>query len=190
MLLILDINGLLCRKVQKDHPEANLVRPGYGVILRPGYKEFLEQCYAQYDVAFFSSTTKRNAEVILKAFLSTEQFKQTKFIWYRDRTSLDPDWHADQIESDNSWNDTTWQKEEIKTHSTIKLLQNVWNNPMINAQRKYNTSNTLICDDSAMKLRYNPQKNCLIVPAFAEETLKDDTLEQIWQNIVEHMQLL
>lgn len=190
MLLILDINGLLCCKVQPDCTEADL-RPNkhYSVILRPGYAEFLQQCYAHYEVGFFSSTTEPNASAILKALLTKEQFKQTKFIWYRDRTSLDPDWQADQIHYDETWNDLEFNQ-EIKAHDTIKLLNNVWNNPMINAKRKYNSKNTLICDDSAMKLRYNSQQNCLIVSEYVYTSDENTTLKEIWNDIVERMQQL
>lgn len=196
-LLVLDINGLLCRKVKKyseEHIQVDLQLQSYGVKLRPGYRKFLTRCYTKYDVAFFTSTTQRNAEIILKKLLTKKQFKQVKFVWYRDRTYLDPDWyafgesachqkHSYEISAHPSWEFENFQEEQIQKHSTIKHLSAIWRNPIINAERKYSEKNTLICDDSYMKLRLNPRSNCLpILPYVKDE--EEQTLNDVWKEIV------
>src|SRR5437016_4527223 len=94
-LLLLDINGLLCCKTTKmsvnDTFLTSLQLKNYQVILRPYYKEFLHFCYTHFNVGFYSSTSKFNASIILKALLTEEQIKQTLLLWFRDRTYLDPD---------------------------------------------------------------------------------------------------
>lgn len=185
-LLVLDINGLLCRKVNKastEYTQADLQLPSYGVFLRPNYNNFLRRCYNKYDVAFFSSTTAANAGPILKKLLSKKQFKKTKFIWYRDRASLDQDWCVDPISSHSSWEFEDLAQEEIKKYSTVKRLSSIWENPIINAERIYSKKNTLICDDSYMKLRLNPRLNCLRVLPYTDNT-EEETLDDVWQTIL------
>jgi len=171
-LLVLDLNGLLFSKVQ-DKTNADLMLNAYGVMFREGYKEFLESCYSQYRVGFYSSTTQQNAWAILDKMLTKSQRKKTVFFWCRDRTILDPDWNEDQFSFDQSWDESEFLKDEIVRHSTIKLLTHIWNNPIINCERRYSEKNTLICDDSSLKLRLNLRKNCLIAEPFPEETLHE-----------------
>lgn len=149
-LLILDINGLLCCKVSKDHvPDARteiLELGKYNVILRPHARKFLECCYRDYTVAFFSSTTYTNANLILEKLLTAQQKESTCFRWFRDRTRLDSAGNKD--------------------YDTIKNLADVFDNPVINEKRIFNWSNTLLCDDSKIKTRFNPDKNIIIFKAF------------------------
>lgn len=150
-LLILDINGLLCCKIPKNAiPPDNLpyiICPSYIVVFRPYYREFLEFCFANYDVGFFSSTTYANATVILDKLLTEQQNRSTVFQWFRDRTRPDL---------------------ELGGYATIKCLSDVFREyPNWNYTKKDMTSgNTLICDDSIQKLRYNHRENMVIVDIF------------------------
>ena len=144
-LLILDISGLLCCKVPLENSHKSKV------ILRPHVRQFLEACYATYTVGFFSSTTFKNANAILKGLLTTEQESQTLFRWYRDRTQFDPEYPTNRF---------------IKVYDTVKYISDVLNNPLVNMNRLYNYQNTIICDDSLHKVRFNPKANVVLVPKF------------------------
>lgn len=157
-LLILDINGILCKKVPKQPQDKDIDLnyehidlPYYNVYLRKGVRKFLNWCYQQYTVAFWSSTTHKNAEIIINHILTVVQREKTHFFWYRDHTQLDPDYGKDPnvIESD-----------------TIKLLSRVVSHPSINLCRRYSYNNILLLDDTMMKTRFNFKKNILTIPTF------------------------
>ena len=173
-LAIFDINGFLCQKVPKDYEgPVDLELQSYKVILRPGCGEFLSQCYERFTIGFFSSTTYKNAGPILQELLTQEQDKATLFKWFRDRTSLDLDWMRE-ISSDPSWQLDLFVGMKLEKHSTVKRLSSVLETPFLNDDRIYSLKNTLICDDSAEKLRFNPKANCLVVEPFTGE--RDDTV--------------
>lgn len=86
MLLVLDINGVLCCKVKTG---GNIKLNAYEVKFRPHVKEFLDYVYDNFTIGFFSSTTKPNAKAILDSLLSVEQANKTLFYWFRDRTKAD-----------------------------------------------------------------------------------------------------
>jgi hypothetical protein len=113
--------------------------------MRPGYKEFLEFCFENYNVGFFSSTNKWNVDAILKKLLTSKRRKEIIFTWYRDRTHFD---------------------DENGEYATIKKLQDVFDNPVVNYNRKYNSTNTILIDDSKLKTRFNDPKNIIICEEF------------------------
>ena len=186
-LLILDINGLLCRKVKKDYlGPVDLELATYRVVRRPGYSEFLATCYANFTVGFFSSTTRKNGDQILQILLTDQQRKDTLFFWYRDRTSLDPDWPSttQPITCHPSWSledIDDWSAQGVEEYATIKNLVSVWANPIINWDRRFSLLNTIICDDSTIKLRFNRKENCLLVPSFV--TPEDEVLPNLGEKI-------
>ncbi len=143
-LCIFDVNGVFCCKVPKSQP-ADVKLRSYNIFLRPFYQEFLEFCYNNYKIAFFSSTNRHNVDVILKNILTQDQQKETCFVWCRDRTHFDPD--TDSFE-------------------TIKILDDVFTNPIVNHNRLYSAKNTILVDDSKAKTRYNNDKNVLICEPF------------------------
>ena len=167
-LLLLDINGVLCCKsehknaleeVTEDLTNCNLNEikleilklSTYNVTLRPNYREFLEFCYENFSVGFFSSTTYPNANAILEKILTPEQKAKTILKWFRDHTHLDPDFGSNP---------------EIVFHDTIKKLSDIFDNPIINGNRKFSPKNTLLCDDSEIKTRFNDPKNIVIFKGF------------------------
>ena len=165
-LIVLDINGLLVYKSftkNNQNTSLNTIKlNSYNVDIRPHYKEFLEFCYTYATVGFLSSTNKMNVDKILKHILTTEQKKNTLFVWSRDRTHFD------------NTNDNTNCNNSIET---IKKLSDVWDNPVVNEYRTFNDTNTLIIDDSAIKLRFNDAKNVLICSTFdnSKPNSKPDT---------------
>jgi TFIIF-interacting CTD phosphatase-like protein len=161
-LILLDLNGVLCRKIASGPvPENALQLQSYAVEPRPGVKEFLEFCYSHYTVGFFSSTTFRNADPILKKILTPEQYQLSKIKWFRDRTRFDPD---------------------TKDHTTIKVLKDLFDNPIANSERIWSESNTLLIDDSIEKTRFNSPKNVLLVKTYSGD-LKDRELLNLIEEI-------
>ena len=151
-LIILDIKGVLCTKCEDGEEEA--IRLGsYSVKPKPHLKEFLSHLYENYKVAFFSSTTYGNAGKFLTQTLSKEQKDKTLFMWFRDRVKFDP--------------------EPEKDFDTIKVLDDFFQNPVYNRNKKWNIHNTIIIDDSARKLRFNDQKTSMVVD------VEDDLLDLI-----------
>jgi hypothetical protein len=160
-LLLLDINGVLCTKTTDadliaQYDAANIIKlKTYTILLRPGVRKFIGQCFDEFDVGFFSSTTWRNASAILDAILAPEQRKKCVLMWFRDRTKLDPRWGKDST---------------IQAHDTIKLLSDVWQCPTINEARKYGPHNTIMCDDSEAKHIYNPTQCIICAKKFSGES--------------------
>jgi len=161
-LLILDLNGVLCRKTKTDQlSNDNVIKlSNYNVVLRPGLYEFLNVCYQKYDVGFYTSTKRQNAVTILNGILTKFQQNETVCRLYREFTQLDPDYLIDP---------------DTEKHDTIKLLSVIFNHPLINESRKYNYSNTIICDDSLTKLRFNNLENVIIIPTYTGNA-DDDVL--------------
>jgi hypothetical protein len=155
-LLLLDVNGVLCRKVTRRDaislPADTIRLLGCDVIPRPGHREFLTHCFTHYSVGIFSSTTERNVTKILDGLLTPEQIASLALRWFRDRTRLDPDYGMEP---------------NIERHETIKLLSDVLDNPILNEQRRYSLRNIILVDDSFLKVRFiDPQENVLIVPTY------------------------
>ena len=167
-LLLLDINGLLCCKTNQNETNLSSIHlKAYHVILRPYYKEFLDFCYKHFNVGFFTSTTEKNAKIILNNLLTEEQIKNTKLMWFRDRTHLD--------------------YESYKTFNTIKKLNDIYDYPLFNCQ--YHEHNTILIDDSFNKVRYNEPKNIIICNAFHGDH-NDTHLIELIHKIVEQFELI
>lgn len=167
-LLVLDINGVLCRKYRQPPPVKSKLKiiklPSYKVVFRPGYKEFLKFCYQHYDIGYFSSTSPINAGKILYKMLTVDQRNANVFEWFRDRTRIDPeDLH-----------------EEYPR--TIKNLTDIFTHPYINATNIYHRANTLICDDSPSKVRFNNPLNVILTQPFDGDP-DDNILFELMQRL-------
>lgn len=158
-LVILDIKGILGIEVEKGNTvrQGTLKLASYDFLPRPEVATFLSNLYKDYEVAFFSSTTEKNAFLILKEILTRDQMKKTLFFWYRDRTHLDPNPGA-------------------LPYETVKLLDDVFTSPIVNKERKWSKNNTILVDDSAVKTRFNDDANLIILPTYDPE-VADNLLE-------------
>lgn len=150
-LLLLDINGLLCCK-----------KNNHKIILRPYYKEFLDFCYLHFNVGFFTSTTEKNAKLILNQLLTQEQFNQTTLMLFRQHTHRD--------------------YESYKIYDTIKNLNDVYDT-------MYHDKNTILIDDSPEKVRYNNPKNIIICETFKGDE-NDNHLIELMHKIVEQFEFI
>lgn len=143
-LVILDLNGVLIRRYGRGTSTT--------YEKRPYLDSFLDVLFANYDVAVYTSTEERNASLILEEIFTEQQRRMLKFVWYRDRTQLDPDYGV---------------VKGVKSFDTIKDLALVILSPTINSNRIYSENNILIIDDSKSKLRFNLPDNCLVIPPFS-----------------------
>lgn len=161
-LLLLDIKGVLCQEVTEKPNQPYIKLKNYYIILRPGLTEFLKYCYDHYTVGFFTSTTKKNANLILDRILTQEQFKLVHINWSRSRTRYEPT--------------------EKHGYKTIKVLKDLFDNPEYNHNRNWSESNVILVDDSIDKVRFNKPENILIAPSFdptKQDTVLVDLMEQI-----------
>lgn len=171
-LLVLDINGILCRKIQSNThirsstgvPSQYIVFPRYKVEIRSGIRFFLKQCYERYNVAFYSSTTEKNAMVILKRILTKNQLKNTIFFWFREKTIPDPE-------------DSLGPLSGAESYKTLKMLSFIYEDEIFNSDKRFTAENTIIVDDDAVKVRLNNEENVIV-------TNYDKNLEVLSEDIV------
>ena len=118
--------------------------------LRP--KEELESLLSFLEsfavVGIYSSTMYKNIIPGLKKYNLAQRFM---FIFDRTHTRLDPDYLIDQ---------------KVEEYDTVKHLDLITNNPVINTKRQYGIDNTIICDDSPRKIRYIHDDNALVLPTW------------------------
>lgn len=131
---------------------------------RPYCKQFLAYCYRNFDVAFFSSAHRETGEALLNTVLTPDQRVKTVFTWFRDRTRPDP--------------------EPVNSYDTIKLLSDVFNDQDVNYRQKYHEGNTIICDDSSRKVRFNHSQNVLLVEEWTGNS-KDEVLKRVGYNLMD-----
>lgn len=141
-LVLLDINGILGVKTDtKPENQEYISCRSYYFIIRPNIREFLTKLREFATVGIFSSTNYTNVAAILSVI--DPEFKKT-FTPLMDRsmTAFDPN---------------------TKGVETVKNLDIFWSNPVHNSNRKWNSGNTLLIDDDYSKVRFNDEKNILVV---------------------------
>jgi len=175
-LVILDVNGLLGYKCGKDEIfDDSLPRQKlefYDFIERPGVKPFIDKLLEKYQIAIFTSATFYNYEGIIKKLLTPEQVKSMTFRWYRDKTRHDREANILGLEK----------------YSTVKVLQDLFDNPVYNRDDEFNSTNTILCDDCPIKTRHNPPENVIIVEGFKgdpQDTYLEDLPDLIDQRFLE-----
>lgn len=153
-LLILDMNNLLvCRafkfKMKEEFPSyipyiesATLLGKHY-TWKRPHLNEFLKYAFEHFDVAVWSSAMKENVSLLCEFIFTPEQRAKLLFEW--DQTQcvrIEP--HPNPTETKPLFE---------------KRLTRVWNE-----FSEYTAKNTLIFDDSDLKMRNNPP-GCTFLPS-------------------------
>lgn len=124
--------------------------------------EFIES-FAR--VGIFSSTMHRTIITELKLYNLQKRFD---FILDRSHTRLDPDYLI---------------TGGITEYDTVKDLSTILNNPIVNAERRYAINNTIICDDSARKLRFISKENALILPCWKGSNNIDELIALIGMKV-------
>ncbi len=152
-LLILDMNKLLVFRafdpeLETSNPEAYAIRDRGHLMYqsriwkRPELDSFLDFCFEHFTVAIWSSMKYHNLEATLKFVFSFTRRKKLRFVWCQNEcTIVDP--HPDPEEDKPLYK---------------KPLKKVWA-----VFEEYNVSNTVIVDDSILKLEDNPLRCILCV---------------------------
>lgn len=173
MLIILDLHGVLVNRVSRAK-QKNLFRQtkqyrspwrmqkGQGIWLRPFLQKFLEVAMARHEVAVWSSAQTTTVDELLRQVsaeygISPSLRDNLSFVWSRDQCRLD---------------------HERGGHATVKYIGDLWSCNRFRG--KYNSSNTLLLDDSPSKFRHFPLSGIAVPPYCAEQLSdrfnEDDTL--------------
>jgi hypothetical protein len=163
-LLLFDVNGFLCIKVNSNIEGSIRCSKSYNIIIRPGIVEFLRKLSTRYTIGIFSSTTFNNIQTILEC-LTIHYREFISIIADRSVTSLDPGYN-----NNNS---------SIKSFDTVKRLDRFLEHPILNKDRIWNSSNVLIIDHERLKLRFNSEKNILLVKEFIYDDYINNTVEDL-----------
>lgn len=150
-LLILDMNKLLVCRVYKPEldskyfpyvEEATTLGRHY-TWKRPHLASFLEYAFEHFDVAVWSSAWKQNVDRLCEFVFTKEQRERLVFEW------------------DQS------QCEEVIPHPDPTETKPLYEKPLSRVWKEYpqyNSTNTLIFDDSPLKMRHNPPE-CVYAPS-------------------------
>jgi len=120
--------------------------------LRPHVLAFLRWCASHpgTDLAILSSTTEANAAPVVERLMEGSGISFVS-VGYRDATSPDPEYKR-------------FAKSEVRLlepYDTVKLLSDIINRL---SQKDYSIENTLLLDDSPIKVRFNPADSVVLVP--------------------------
>ncbi|KAG8366963.1 hypothetical protein BUALT_Bualt16G0022900 [Buddleja alternifolia] len=162
-LLVLDLNGLLADIVMGPiHPREDAHILGRAVFKRPFYGDFLKFCFQNFDVAIWSSRTKRIIDQVVDYLLGDLKNKLL-FCW------------------DMSYATQTGFNTLENKHKPLvcKELKKIWENDDPNSRWKkgdYNESNTLLLDDSPYKALLNPPHTAIFPHSFHYGFENDNSL--------------
>ena len=149
-LVVLDINGVLVHRSTMTNFN-----------LRPYLDECLDALFDLFDVAIFTSMTKKYGSLAVNQIFTGEQQEMLKFVWYRDRTSWDPEYG---------------KIKTVKQHDTVKPLSYILDSPTVNDKRQYDRFNVVMVDDSHRKMKINTSDNYIIVESYEGKDKEDETL--------------
>ncbi|MED6140402.1 hypothetical protein PIB30_092804 [Stylosanthes scabra] len=163
-LLVLDINGLLADIVSpppKDLiPDSIIARRA--IFKRPFYLEFLNFCFEKFEVAIWSSRTKKNTDMVTDYLMGSMKHKLL-FCWDA--------FHCTK---------TSFKTPENKHKPLVfKDLRKIWekHDPCLPWEKGYyNESNTLLLDDSPYKALLNPPQNSVFPHTFSFQNRSDNSL--------------
>lgn len=150
-LLILDLNGLLADVVSKRT-----------IVKRPFCSDFLEFCFERFDVAVWSSKTRKNVDSAVN-YLMGDMKHKLLFCWDLSHCT-----------------ETGFTTLENKYKTIVfKELRKIWENedPNLPWQKgDYNESNTLLLDDSPYKALLNPPHTAIFPYSFKFHEKRNDNL--------------
>lgn len=181
-LLLLDINGPLCHRLTNSasNRQNNDFRyKCYNVYKRPNLEYFIGYLdkavsSSSVDVYFYTSIMKHNAKAMLKRLLpGAEQSHFQHRIFDRSWNIILPSYDENKKETIRP------SKRNNEKRETMRDLNKIWER-----LPEFNSTNTIVLDNSADKCK-NFKENSIIIPPFVEEDtlmiLKDDTLIKLTQ---------
>lgn len=157
-LIILDLNGVLIHRERRNGNNSNsgIALSRFNVWVHPEVTTILDSLVAQgFDIAIWTSVRSENVEELLP--LLNWDPKRFVFVWTQENCVVNGE-HPNKIGVPNF----------------TKPLDRVWER-----YPQYNASNTIIVDDSAVKLE-GYEKNHLHVASW---TPGDDVMHIWWENV-------
>ncbi|KAL2523019.1 uncharacterized protein Fot_26942 [Forsythia ovata] len=163
-LLVLDVNGLLADIVMPAPKDciADTRILGRAIFRRPFCDEFLKFCFEKFDVAIWSSRSKRIIEKVVNYLLGDLQHKLL-FCW-------------DMSQSTQTSFKTL---ENVHKPLVMKELKKIWEkyDPNLPWEKGYyNESNTLLLDDSPYKALLNPLHTAIFPYSYHYKDKSDNSL--------------
>ncbi|CAI9752751.1 unnamed protein product [Fraxinus pennsylvanica] len=164
-LLVLDVNGLLADIVMPapKYCIADTHILGRAVFRRPFYVDFLKFCFENFDVAIWSSRSKKIIDKVVNYLLGDLQ-RKLLFCW-------------DMSQSTQTSFKTV---ENLHKPLVLKELKKIWekeDDPNLPWEKGYyNESNTLLVDDSPYKALLNPLHTAIFPYSYHYKDKSDNSL--------------
>ncbi|KAI3713128.1 hypothetical protein L1987_71700 [Smallanthus sonchifolius] len=163
MLLILDVNGLLVDVIQpppKDcKPDIKISKRA--IFRRPFLDDFLGFCFERFDVAIWSSRTRKILDPVVD-YLLGDLKKKLVFVW----------------DLSHCTNSSARSLENRHKFIVFKKLRNIWeeNGRIASINGYYDESNTLLLDDSPYKALLNPKHTGIFPLSYRHKDINDNSL--------------
>ena len=133
-----------------NYIKLELLKMEYYVYLRPGLYQFLEYCFKNFNVGFWTAGNTIYCNEVLKAILNPEQFELSSIIISRKNN------HYIDLKKNIIYPNIT------NNENIIKPLEMLLNDD--NLSSIFNKSNTFIVDDNPNILSINPNNSILVEP--------------------------
>ena len=173
--LILDIDETIVKTIvpsnnnllllnDENVKQISIFNKKYLVFLRPKLSTFIEFCFTNFNVGFWTAGSPIYCNIILKMILSEEQYNNCNIVLARD----DQDYIN--LKTNKIYQNIT------KTNVIRKPLELLWEDDIF--KYIFNQSNTIIIDDNPNVKSENPN-NCILIKQFKKDAFDDDVLEKL-----------
>jgi len=159
-LIILDLNGVLVTRefLGKREPVGPKYQFGqrlgaFWVWRRPGIQHFLDYIFEHFQVAIWSSVTRKNIDPLAIFALGKEYYEKLLFIF------------------DQTMCEALPNEEQPEKPLFMKNLTTVWAH-----FPPHDSSDTIIIDDSNAKLSRNPPDNCFVLNSWTNVDAEDNEM--------------
>lgn len=159
-LIVLDLNGTLIYRPDRNKPTH--------LVARPFLKPFLQYLFKKFHVMVWSSAMPTNVKKIVKNVLDEELQSKLVAAWGRDTFGLPSEFYHQNVQVYKDLR-LIWDKEEIQQH-----------HPGHHAGQRFGQHNTILLDDSKLKAHAQPY-NLIEIPEFTatKEQMKSDILREV-----------
>lgn len=158
-LVILDLNGTLVYRGERARCRTQPT-------CRPGLKPFLDFLFSSFHVMVWSSSTRGSVDTMSRAIFTELQRELLVASWARDTLRLTREQYISKVQ-------------------TFKNLEWVWESTELREIHQFSQTDTIIIDDTQLKLQRHPY-NLIEVPEFTAElcrSSKDDVLAKVQMHL-------
>tara|TARA_B100001093_G_C26838865_1_gene1019614 strand:- start:2335 stop:2928 length:594 start_codon:yes stop_codon:yes gene_type:complete len=172
--LILDIDETIVKTIVPSHNNLNLLdkegvkqisifNKKYLVFFRPNLENFIDFCFNNFNIGFWTAGSSIYCNIILKIILSDEQYKNCSIIFARD------DNNYVNLKTNKVYSNVT-DKNSIR-----KPLSLLWSEEVF--KEIFNKENTIIIDDNP-NIKIDNPNNSILIKEFKKES-NDNVLEKL-----------